>query len=125
MAPTLRIHGHHADADQFGELRYYGSDVAQLRALIAASPDLGRPLHPALPILAVQIVWAARHEMARTVDDVLARRTRALFLNAKAAIAMAPEAAKLLAAELGRDERWQDEQVAEFTELAQNYLLKK
>jgi glycerol-3-phosphate dehydrogenase len=60
--------------------------------------------------------------MARTVDDVLSRRTRALFLNAKAAIAMAPEAAKLLAAELGHDERWQAEQVAEFTALAQNYL---
>ena len=60
--------------------------------------------------------------MARTVDDVLARRTRALFLNAKAAIAMAPEVAKLMASELGRDERWQKEQVAQFTAMAQSYL---
>jgi glycerol-3-phosphate dehydrogenase len=61
--------------------------------------------------------------MARTVDDVLARRTRALFLNAPAAIAMANDAARLLAAELGRDEQWQRNQVAEFTKIAQNYLI--
>jgi len=122
VTPTLRIHGHHPHADQFGELRYYGSDAAGLRDLIAGSPELGRQLHPALPLLAVQIIWAARHEMARTVDDALSRRTRALFLNAKAAIAMAPEAAKLLAAELGHDERWQAQQVTEFSAIAQNYL---
>ncbi len=67
------------------------------------------------------MVWAAREEMARTVEDVLARRTRALFLNAKAAIAMAEPVAKLLAAELGRDESWAAAQVAEFSALAQQY----
>ncbi len=67
-------------------------------------------------------MWAVRQEMARTVDDVLAHRTHPLFLNAKAAIAMAPAVAKLMAAELGRDERWQNEQVAEFTAMAQGYL---
>jgi glycerol-3-phosphate dehydrogenase len=61
--------------------------------------------------------------MARTVDDVLSRRTRALFLNAKAALAMAPAVAKLLATELGRDERWQNEQVVQFTAMAQGYLV--
>jgi glycerol-3-phosphate dehydrogenase len=61
--------------------------------------------------------------MARTVEDVLARRTRALFLNARAAIAMAPRVADLLARELGRDERWQRGQVQAFQETAQNYLL--
>src|SRR5207245_10834383 len=91
--------------------------------LIAKTPELGRQLNPALPIQAVQVAWAVRHEMARTVDDVLARRTRALFLNAKAALAMAPVVAKLMAAELGRDERWQSEQVAQFTGMAQGYLV--
>jgi glycerol-3-phosphate dehydrogenase len=61
--------------------------------------------------------------MARTVDDVLARRTRALFLNAKAAIDMAPEVARLLAAELSKDDAWQREQVNAFNAIAQNYLL--
>ena len=66
-------------------------------------------------------MWAARFEMARTVEDVLARRTRALFLNARAALAMAPRVAELLARELGRDSKWQAEQVRAFGELRQRY----
>jgi glycerol-3-phosphate dehydrogenase len=119
----LNIHGYHPTAEQFGDLSYYGSDAPAIQELISGDPSLGRPLHDALPICGVQVVWAARHEMARTLDDVLARRTRALFLNASAAIAMAGEVAKLLAAELGRDDQWQRQQVAEFTAIAQNYLV--
>jgi glycerol-3-phosphate dehydrogenase len=122
VTKTLAIHGTaETIADPF--LAYYGSDAADLRALATTEPQLGRQLHPALPILAVQAVWAARHEMARTVDDVLSRRTRALFLNAKATIEMAPAVAKLLASELGRDEAWQNEQVAQFTRMAQGYTV--
>jgi glycerol-3-phosphate dehydrogenase len=68
------------------------------------------------------VVWAAREEMARTVEDALSRRTRALLLNARAAIAMAPRVAALMAAELGRDEAWQHAQVEAFTTLARQYL---
>jgi len=87
-------------------------------------PWLGAPgvLHPNLPYTEAEVIWAARHEMARTVEDVLARRTRALFLNARAATAMAPRAAELMARELGRDAAWQQEQVREFCELARSYL---
>jgi glycerol-3-phosphate dehydrogenase len=120
---TLPIHGSHEHAEQFGDLRYYGSDAVAIRELMATAPELRRRLDPALPIAAVQVVWAVRHEMARTVDDVLARRTRALLLNAKAALAMAPAVAKLMAAELGRDERWHNDQVDQFTALAQRYLV--
>jgi glycerol-3-phosphate dehydrogenase len=120
---TLNIHGYHQHPEQFGELRYYGSDAASIKDLIAANPELGRRLHDALPIVAAQVVWAVRHEMARTVDDVLARRTRALFLNAAAAIAMAPEVAQLMALELRRDAAWQQAQWAEFIALAQHYLV--
>jgi glycerol-3-phosphate dehydrogenase len=62
-----------------------------------------------------------RYELARRIEDVLARRTRALFLNAKAAIEMAEPVAKLMAAELGRDEQWIREQVEEFRQLATGY----
>lgn len=124
VTKSLRIHGYHPHAEQFGDLRYYGSDAAALRELTTTAPELGRQLHPALPIQVVQVVWAVRHEMARTLDDVLSRRTRALLLNAKAAIAMAPEVATLMAAELGHDERWQTEQVAEFTAMAQGYVIR-
>jgi len=123
VTKTLNIHGHHQHAEQFGDLSYYGSDATALRELITAAPELGRQLDHALPIQAVQVVWGVRHEMARTVDDVLSRRTRALFLNAKAALAMSPAVAKLMAAELGRDEPWQNEQVAQFTAMAQSYLV--
>jgi len=120
----LNIHGYHRHAEQFGDLRYYGSDAPALRELMASDPALGRRLHDALPVYAAQVVWAARHEMARTVDDVLARRTRALFLNAAAAIAMAGDVARLLAAELGRDEQWQRDQVAGFIAIARNYQVR-
>jgi glycerol-3-phosphate dehydrogenase len=122
---TLKIHGH-APGPEAGspadDLASYGGDAPAIRALMA-DPALARRLHPALTIYAAQVVWAACHEMARTVDDVLARRTRALHLNARAAAQMAPDVARLLAGELGRDQRWIDTQVADFTRLAANYLL--
>jgi glycerol-3-phosphate dehydrogenase len=102
-------------------LKIHGTDASALRDLMTTTPELGRQLHPTLPIRAVQVVWAVRHEMARTVEDVLSRRTRALMLNANAAIEMAPAVAQLMAAEFGRDETWQLTQVAQFTTLAQGY----
>jgi len=74
-----------------------------------------------LPYIAAEVVWAARNEMARTVEDILARRTRALFLNAAAASAMAEPVAKLLAGELGHDAAWVAAQVSDFQALAQQY----
>ncbi len=76
-----------------------------------------------MPYTGAEVVWAARHEMALTVDDVLARRTRALFLNARAAMEMAPRAALLMAKELDYDADWQIRQVREFNEIAGRYLL--
>ena len=84
---------------------------------------LAATLHPALPYTGAEVVWAARHEMARTVEDVLARRTRALFLNARAAEAMAPAVARLMAAELDWDEARQSAEVAAFSTLAAGYRL--
>jgi glycerol-3-phosphate dehydrogenase len=117
---TLHIHGYMEDASALGSLEVYGSDAAAIREL-AKDPVLGERLHPALPYIGAEVVWAARAEMARTVEDVLARHTRALFLNAQAAMAMAEPVALLLAGELGRDRAWVAEQVAEFHALAQQY----
>jgi glycerol-3-phosphate dehydrogenase len=123
VTPSLHIHGHHEDAERFGDLRVYGSAAADVLALTQTRPELAQRLHPSLPVIGAQVVWAARREMARTVDDVLARRTRALLLDARAAIAIAPQVAKLMAAELAKDERWQAEQVTQFTSVARNYVL--
>jgi glycerol-3-phosphate dehydrogenase len=120
---TLPIHGSHLHAEQFGDLRAYGSAAPQILELMDCDPDLSRPLHADLPICAAQVIWAVRREMARTVDDCLARRTRALLLDARAAIAMAPRVAQLMAAELRRDSRWQQDQISQFTAMARQYLV--
>jgi glycerol-3-phosphate dehydrogenase len=103
-------------------LPIHAPDTANIAQLVARE-GLGEPLHPNLPYTAGDVVWAARYEMARTVEDVLARRTRALFLNARAAIAMAPRTAELLARELGRDDAWRADQVRTFEATAQKYTV--
>jgi glycerol-3-phosphate dehydrogenase len=120
---TLNIHGFHEDAGQFGPLAIYGCDAPAILDLIQPDSSLGAPLHPALPYCGAEVLWATRFEMARTVEDALARRTRALFLNAQAAIEMAPGVAKLMAKELSRDRAWQAEQVQAFAQLGQGYLV--
>jgi glycerol-3-phosphate dehydrogenase len=118
---NLRIHGYLEGAGTLDGLGVYGSDAEAIRALAQSNPQLGAQIHPRLPYIAAEVVWAARSEMARTVEDVLARRTRALFLNAGAASAMADPVARLLAAELGRDAAWAADQVKAFHCLAQQY----
>src|SRR5205807_2625920 len=66
---SLPIHGSDAAAQTTGPLAVYGSDAARIEELIRQQPELGQNLHPALPICGAQVVWAVRHEMARTVDD--------------------------------------------------------
>ena len=97
---NLNIHGYHQSAEEFGELAVYGSDALAIQQLMDDDPALAKLLHDRLPIRAAQVVFAVRHEMARTVEDVLSRRTRALVLDAKAAIEMAPTVARLMANEL-------------------------
>ena len=118
------IHGYHEPTDFGSPLYFYGSDEQKVLAIKAERPDLGERLHPDYPYTGAEVVWAVHEEMAYTVEDVLARRLRMLLLDARAAIEMAPAAARLMAQELGRDERWQQEQVREFTRLAEGYLLK-
>ena len=127
-SPTaeLELHGWQEDRSRGDDpLSTYGSDAPHLIALGALHPELNERLHTSLPYRASEVVWAARHEAARTVQDVLARRTRALFLNARASIEAAPAVAKLLAAELGRDKEWQEHQAAEFLTLATGYLARE
>jgi glycerol-3-phosphate dehydrogenase len=118
----LKVHGYHAHPEALGTLAVYGADAAKIQALAKKEPALARRLHPALPYIAAEVVWATRQEMARRVEDVLARRTRALILNARAAIAMAPEVARLMAAELNQTPEWERAQVESFRQLAAQYL---
>jgi glycerol-3-phosphate dehydrogenase len=100
----------------------HGSEAPELEALSQSDPSLAGLLHPRLPYRAVEVVWAVRHEMARSVEDILSRRTRALLLDARAAGEAAPTVAALMARELGRNTAWEHAQTAEFQKLAANCL---
>jgi glycerol-3-phosphate dehydrogenase len=126
MSRTLemKLHGWAANSDEITSEweRVYGADLPKLRALSSEDPGLDALLHPRLPFRMREVVWAARYEMARTVEDVLARRTRALFLDARAAIEAAPAVAGILAKELNRSEAWMAKDLASFVEIAKGYL---
>jgi glycerol-3-phosphate dehydrogenase len=120
----LKIHGWNGqltDANSAWEC-VYGSDLPAVQELSQEDPSLDALLHPRLPFRLREVVWAARHEMARTVEDVLARRTRALFLDARAAIEAAPTVAASMAKELKRSDAWKANDLQNFNETAKGYL---
>ncbi|KEQ29598.1 FAD-dependent oxidoreductase [Pedobacter antarcticus 4BY] len=120
---NLPIHGSQTGLDVTQPLSVYGTDLPQLLKLAEENPVWKTQIHPRLPFIQAQVIWAVRHEMARTVEDVLARRIRMLFLDARAAIDSAAGVAALMAKELNYDLSWEDQQKQEFVQLAQNYLL--
>ena len=122
VTKNLQLHGYHKNTEPFGALADYGSDAPKLKGLMRDDARHAERLDPDYEVVAGQVVWAARHEAARTVEDVLSRRTRMLLLDARASIAMAARVAELLAEELGRDEAWQRDQIEAYTQLAQTYL---
>ncbi len=103
-------------------LHAYGADAARIIRLRQENPQWVGQIHSDLPVENAEVIWQAREEMARTVEDVLARRTRCLLLNARASIQAAPAVAALLARELDRDDAWQADQVARYTQLARRYI---
>ncbi|WP_028376552.1 glycerol-3-phosphate dehydrogenase/oxidase [Leeuwenhoekiella sp. MAR_2009_132] len=120
---NLSIHGAMPTQDRDNHLYIYGTDQRGIAALIAADASLGEKLHSRLPFCKAEVVWAVRNEMARTVEDVLARRVRALFLDAEAAKEMTVEVATLIAEELHKDEAWKQDQIETFTRLANHYCI--
>jgi glycerol-3-phosphate dehydrogenase len=118
----LPVHGFRMDLDPHTDpLAPYGLDKEEILAISEEESEWAGWLSEKLSILKSQVAWAVRKEWARTVEDVLARRTRALFLDARESVRMAPEVAKMLARELGRDEKWQQEQIEAFNATAKNY----
>lgn len=119
----LRLHGWSTEFEAGDEWqRVYGADLSDLHKLASQSPELSERLHPSLPFRKAEVIWATRYEMARTVEDVLARRTRALFLDARAAFQCAHAVAELMKKELNRDTGWENEQIAGFKKLAEQYI---
>lgn len=118
----LRLHGYDPKIAYGQPLSAYGSDAKQIRELINENREWGSFLHPSHVYIKAEVIWAVRMEMAQQVEDVLARRFRLLFVDAQAALDIAPEVARLMAIELKATPEWVEEQLASFTELARGYL---
>lgn len=119
----LRIHGWLKNVDMQNHLHVYGSDEVGLKKLLNENSIWKEKLHPNLPYLKGEVVWAVRNELAITIEDILSRRTRALLLDAKASLEMASEVGRLLAAEFGYNNDWVQQEVKEYEALVKNYIL--
>lgn len=123
VTESLPVHGWCRELNTDDPLHYYGADLEFIKQLADEIPGGKEKLHEKYPWIKAQVIWAVRREMAMTVEDVLARRIRMLFTDARAAIEAAPEVTRLMANELGKDTAWQAQQVEAFTALATGYLL--
>ena len=103
-------------------LKIYGAQAIEIDKIIAADPGLGVPLNTVFPYSKAEIIWICRNEMPVTLEDMLARRTRALFLDAQVSSEIAPVIAGIMAKEMGYDEKWQMEQIEKYNKLVVNYL---
>jgi glycerol-3-phosphate dehydrogenase len=119
----LHIHGYKKAVNRTSFSHVYGSDYEKILLLQRENGGWNEKLHPKYDYTGKEVVWAVREEMAFTVEDVLARRLRLLFLDARAAIEVAPKVAALMAGELGEDAAWERAQVDLFTETAKGYCL--
>ena len=122
ITDELHIHGYKTDVDFSAPLYYYGSDKAYIDQLIMERNDLAGQIDYRFSYCKAEIIWAIRHEMCMTVEDFLARRTRMLFLDARASIEAAQLVAGIMAMEMKKDEIWIQHQVKEYTSMAKNYL---
>jgi len=125
VTKKLRIHGYRKNPNLADHMYVYGSDEPKILDLIKQQPELGEKLSPKYGYTYAEVLWAVREEMAMTVEDVLSRRVRLLFVDAREAIAAAPKVAAMMARELGRDQAWIDTQVKDFTDLAKTYIFEQ
>jgi len=105
-----------------GRLHIYGNHYIEIENLISANPELGLPFDSRLPYTRAEVLWICRNEMPVGIEDILARRTRSLLLNARASAEIAPEIAELMAMEFGCDQKWKSEQVDAYRTLVKNYI---
>jgi len=123
LTKTLKIHGYQENPDRSSWKYIYGSDQANIKKLEAENPRYSETLHKSYSFTVGEVIWAVRNEMARSVDDVLARRVRALYLDARASMEMAPGVAEIMAGELNKDREWIKSQTDEYIELAKAYVI--
>lgn len=125
VTQSLKLHGWQKGLDPSQHFSTYGSFGKQIKALARQKKDGSAHLHPKFPYTASEVIWSVRFEMARTVEDVLSRRTRALLLDTRASIEIAPQVAKLMAKELNQGKIWEKNQVAKYIKLAKHYIVER
>lgn len=103
-------------------LYIYGDKYTEIEKLIHDHPELGIPIDPRFPYTRAEIIWICKNEMPVTIEDILSRRTRALFQNARASAEIAVEIAALMASEFGHDAKWQQEQIELYNQFVKNYI---
>jgi len=118
----LSLHGFAWQRNPNDPLFIYGLDADKIHGLIINNSKLKELIHPLLPYSYAEIEWIIKNEMAITLEDVLARRTRSILLNAKASVECAPDVAKFIANIMGKDELWVNEQISNYREFAKGYL---
>ncbi len=119
---NLPIHGY-TKQKRAGHWQVYGTDADSITQLSEQNPEWKEKLHPDYDFIAAEVVWACRHEMARKVEDFLARRIRFLLLDAKASLTAAPKVARIMAQELGKDEDWVANEIKDYEQLVNNYVI--
>jgi len=123
VSEHMPIHGYVKNFNPTDHLHYYGSEAAGIRELIYHNKSLGGKIIENFSYVKAEVIWAVRHEMARTVEDFLSRRIRILLLDARASKNAAPIVAQLMARELGKDKNWIQDQIKEYIRLAEGYHL--
>ncbi|MEG1649695.1 MAG: glycerol-3-phosphate dehydrogenase/oxidase, partial [Rikenellaceae bacterium] len=123
VSSTLKIHGHKPTSSFSDWFYVYGSDGDAIKEMIADNPQLGERLHPDYEFLTAEIIWSVRNEMALTIEDILARRLRLLFIDARAAQQVAPKVAEVMALEMGKDKLWIESQLSEFMTISKHFIL--
>jgi glycerol-3-phosphate dehydrogenase len=118
----LSIHGAKPTDNFNTDDYYYGSDISNIDALIQADPSLAELIHPALPYTKAMVIWGVNKEWAISIEDILSRRTRALLLDARAALEAAPVVASLMADLMGKDDGWVKKELESFSIVAGKYL---
>ena len=120
LTQNLPIHGYDYNSDWSNPLHVYGTDIDKITQL---SEDGNSSLSSILHITKNQILWGIQEEMAQTLEDILARRTRCLFLNAQESLRIAPQVARIMANAMENDNQWIADQVDTFTKLTKHYTL--
>ncbi len=118
----LRLHGWQESDGTNDSYAGYGADRAAIDQLLLENNTLDNLIHPLFSYRRVEIIWAVRYEMARTLTDVLARRLRCLVLDARTSILIAPRVATLMAEEMGKSKRWETDQIEAFRKIARSYI---